>query len=192
DSTPLGGVTARCHGSQPAAVLRDLDRLGGFAVTILGADELAAKYEALNDDYRAIMVKALADRLAEAFAEWIHLRARRDWFEPDAQPELADLHAEKFRGIRPALGYPACPDHSVKRELFDLLAAEDIGVTLTESFAMYPAASVSGLIFQHPDAKYFTVGRLGRDQVVDYARRYGKPVAEVEQWLRPNLGYEPA
>ncbi|MDT7789023.1 MAG: 5-methyltetrahydrofolate--homocysteine methyltransferase, partial [Pseudonocardiales bacterium] len=168
------------------------DHLGGFAVTILGADELAAQYEAKHDDYRAIMVKALADRLAEAFAEWIHLRARRDWFEPDAQPELADLHAEKFRGIRPALGYPACPDHTVKRELFDLLGAEDIGVSLTESFAMYPAASVSGLIFQHPDAKYFTVGRLGRDQVVDYARRCGKSLAEAEQWLRPNLGYEPA
>ncbi|MDX8028879.1 methionine synthase [Lentzea sp. BCCO 10_0856] len=168
------------------------DHLGGFAVTILGAEKLAAKYEAQNDDYRAIMVKALADRLAEAFAEWIHLRARRDWFEPDAEPRLADLHAEKFRGIRPALGYPACPDHAVKRELFDLLGAEEIGVSLTESFAMNPAASVSGLIFQHPEAKYFTVGRLGRDQVVDYARRYGKPVAEVEQWLRPNLGYEPA
>jgi 5-methyltetrahydrofolate--homocysteine methyltransferase len=168
------------------------DHIGGFAVTILGAEKLAARYEAEHDDYRAIMVKALADRLAEAFAEWIHLRARRDWFEPDAQPELADLHAEKFRGIRPALGYPACPDHTVKRELFDLLGAEEIGVSLTESFAMNPAASVSGLIFQHPDAKYFTVGRLGRDQVVDYARRYGKPLAEVEQWLRPNLGYEPA
>ncbi|MFD4639971.1 methionine synthase [Lentzea sp. NPDC058436] len=169
------------------------DHIGGFAVTILGAEKLAAKYEALNDDYRAIMVKALADRLAEAFAEWIHLRARRDWFEPDAQPELADLHAEKFRGIRPALGYPACPDHTVKRELFDLLnAEEEIGIGLTESFAMNPAASVSGLIFQHPSAKYFTVGRLGRDQVEDYANRYGKPLAEVEQWLRPNLGYEPA
>ncbi|WP_245848349.1 methionine synthase [Lentzea kentuckyensis] len=168
------------------------DHIGGFAVTILGAEKLAARYEAKHDDYRAIMVKALADRLAEAFAEWIHLRARRDWFEPDAQPELADLHAEKFRGIRPALGYPACPDHTVKRELFDLLGAEEIGVALTESFAMNPAASVSGLIFQHPEAKYFTVGRLGRDQVEDYARRYGKPVAEVEQWLRPNLGYEPS
>ncbi|MFD4671522.1 methionine synthase [Lentzea sp. NPDC058450] len=169
------------------------DHIGGFAVTILGAEKLAAKYEAQNDDYRAIMVKALADRLAEAFAEWIHLRARRDWFEPDAQPELADLHAEKFRGIRPALGYPACPDHTVKRELFDLLNAEaEIGIGLTESFAMNPAASVSGLIFQHPEAKYFTVGRLGRDQVQDYANRYGKPLAEAEQWLRPNLGYEPA
>ncbi|WP_177221203.1 methionine synthase [Lentzea xinjiangensis] len=168
------------------------DHLGGFAVTVLGADELAARYEAQHDDYRAIMVKALADRLAEAFAEWIHLRARRDWFEPGAEPAIEDLHAERFRGIRPALGYPACPDHTVKRALFDLLGAEEIGVGLTESFAMTPAASVSGLIFQHPDAKYFTVGRLGRDQVEDYARRTGRPLAEVEQWLRPNLGYEPA
>ncbi|SDF81276.1 methionine synthase (B12-dependent) [Lentzea fradiae] len=168
------------------------DHIGGFAVTILGADELAARYEAKNDDYRAIMVKALADRLAEAFAEWIHLRARRDWFEPEAEPALEDLHAERFRGIRPALGYPACPDHTVKRQLFDLLGAEEVGVGLTESFAMTPAASVSGLIFQHPEAKYFTVGRLGRDQVEDYARRTGRSVADVEQWLRPNLGYEPA
>ncbi|MEU7476248.1 methionine synthase [Lentzea sp. NPDC042327] len=168
------------------------DHVGGFAVTVLGADELAATYEAKNDDYRAIMVKALADRLAEAFAEWIHLRARRDWFEPDAAPELADLHAERFRGIRPALGYPACPDHTVKRELFDLLDAGRIGVSLTESFAMNPAASVSGMIFQHPEAKYFTVGRLGRDQIEDYALRRGRPVAEVEQWLRPNLGYDPS
>ncbi|WP_053733620.1 methionine synthase [Nocardia sp. NRRL S-836] len=168
------------------------DHIGGFAVTVLGAEKLAAQYEAKQDDYRAIMVKALADRLAEAFAEWIHLRARRDWFEPDAQPELADLHAEKFRGIRPALGYPACPDHTVKRELFDVLDAGRIGVELTESFAMNPAASVSGMIFQHPEAKYFTVGRLGRDQVEDYALRRGKPLAEVEQWLRPNLGYDPS
>jgi 5-methyltetrahydrofolate--homocysteine methyltransferase len=168
------------------------DHLGGFAVTILGAGKLAAKYEAQHDDYRAIMVKALADRLAEAFAEWIHLRARKDWFEPDAEPALTDLHAERFRGIRPALGYPACPDHTVKRELFDLLGAEDLGIALTESFAMNPAASVSGLILQHPEAKYFTVGRLGRDQVEDYALRRGRPLAEVQQWLRPNLGYEPA
>ncbi|WP_410595010.1 methionine synthase [Amycolatopsis sp. lyj-23] len=167
------------------------DHLGGFAVAIHGADELAKRFEAEHDDYRAIMVKALADRLAEAFAEHIHLRARRDWFEPDAQPELADLHAERFRGIRPALGYPASPDHSQKRELFDLLAADELGMALTESFAMTPAASVSGLIFAHPDSRYFTVGRLGRDQVEDYARRKGVEVAEVEQWLRPNLAYDP-
>ncbi|MFB9696658.1 methionine synthase [Amorphoplanes digitatis] len=168
------------------------DHLGGFAVTIHGAETLAAQYEAQQDDYRAIMVKALADRLAEAFAEYIHLRARRDWFEPDAEPALADLHAERFRGIRPALGYPACPDHSEKRELFDLLDADALGLALTESFAMTPAASVSGLIFANPAAKYFTVGRIGRDQVEDYAARRGMPVADVERWLRPNLAYEPS
>ncbi|MEU7904952.1 methionine synthase [Actinoplanes sp. NPDC049118] len=168
------------------------DHLGGFAVTIHGAETLAAHYEAQQDDYRAIMVKALADRLAEAFAEYIHLRARRDWFEPDAEPALADLHAERFRGIRPALGYPACPDHSEKRELFDLLKATELGLALTESFAMTPAASVSGLIFANPAAKYFTVGRLGRDQIEDYAARRGMTVADVERWLRPNLAYEPA
>ncbi|WP_282958364.1 vitamin B12 dependent-methionine synthase activation domain-containing protein, partial [Amycolatopsis pretoriensis] len=167
------------------------DHLGGFAVAIHGAEALAAKYEAQQDDYRAIMVKALADRLAEAFAEHIHLRARRDWFEPDAEPVLADLHAERFRGIRPALGYPASPDHSQKRELFELLESGRLGMDLTESFAMTPAASVSGLIFAHPDARYFTVGRLGLDQIQDYARRKGVEVAEVEQWLRPNLAYEP-
>ncbi|WP_041842755.1 methionine synthase [Actinoplanes friuliensis] len=168
------------------------DHLGGFAVTIHGAETLAAKYEAEQDDYRAIMVKALADRLAEAFAEYIHLQARRDWFEPDAQPELADLHAERFRGIRPALGYPASPDHSEKKELFELLEAEKLGLGLTESFAMTPAASVSGLIFANPAAKYFTVGRLAKDQIDDYAERRGMPVDEVERWLRPNLAYEPA
>jgi 5-methyltetrahydrofolate--homocysteine methyltransferase len=167
------------------------DHLGGFAVAIHGADRLAAKYEAANDDYRAIMVKALADRLAEAFAEYIHLKARRDWFEPDADPVLADLHAERFRGIRPALGYPASPDHTQKQVLFDLLDAKRLDMDLTESFAMTPAASVSGLIFAHPESRYFTVGRLGRDQIEDYADRRGMSVAEVERWLKPNLAYEP-
>ncbi|MFL6052018.1 MAG: methionine synthase, partial [Actinoallomurus sp.] len=167
------------------------DHLGGFAVTVHGAEELAASYEAAGDDYRSIMVKAIADRLAEAFAEYLHLKARRDWFEPDADPAIEDLHAERFRGIRPALGYPASPDHSEKRTLFDLLGAERIGMALTESFAMTPAASVSGLLFAHPDSRYFTVGRIGRDQVQDYARRRGVPVAEVERWLRPNLAYDP-
>ncbi|ONI79237.1 methionine synthase [Actinosynnema sp. ALI-1.44] len=166
------------------------DHLGGFAVAIHGAEDLAAQYEERNDDYRSIMVKALADRLAEAFAEYIHLEARRAWFEPDAQPKLADLHAERFRGIRPALGYPASPDHSQKKQLFDLLDAEKIGMALTESYAMTPAAAVSGLIFANPGARYFTVGRLGRDQVEDYARRQGVGVDVVERWLRPNLGYE--
>jgi len=168
------------------------DHLGGFAVTIHGAETLAAHYEAQQDDYRAIMVKALADRLAEAFAEYIHLQARRDWFEPDAEPDLGDLHAERFRGIRPALGYPASPDHSEKQELFDLLEAAKLGLGLTESFAMTPAASVSGLIFAHPAAKYFTVGRIAKDQIEDYAARRGMSVADVERWLRPNLAYEPS
>jgi 5-methyltetrahydrofolate--homocysteine methyltransferase len=133
----------------------------------------------------------LADRLAEAFAEFIHLQARRDWFEPDVEPVLADLHAERFRGIRPALGYPASPDHSQKQELFDLLDAGNLGMGLTESFAMTPAASVSGLIFASPSARYFTVGRLNEDQIHDYAARRGMAQAEVERWLRPNLAYEP-
>ena len=167
------------------------DHLGGFAVGIHGAEKLAAGFEAGNDDYRAIMVKALADRLAEAFAEYIHLEARRDWFEPDADPVMEDLHAERFRGIRPALGYPASPDHSEKRTLFELLGAEQLGIALTESYAMTPAASVSGLIFAHPSSRYFTVGRIGQDQVEDYAKRRGLDIADVERWLRPNLAYEP-
>ena len=166
------------------------DYLGGFALGIHGADALAKRYEAEHDDYRAIMAKALADRLAEAFAEYLHLQARREWFEPDAQPKLEDLHAERFRGIRPALGYPASPDHSEKKDLFKLLGTDTIGVVLTESYAMTPAAAVSGLIFQHPGSRYFTVGRLGKDQITDYAARRGMTVDEVERWLRPNLAYE--
>ena len=137
------------------------------------------------------MVKALADRLAEAFAEWLHLQARREWYEPDAAPTSEELITESYRGIRPAFGYPACPDHSEKRRLFDLLDAGSAGIELTESFAMTPAAAVSGLYFGHPDSKYFAVGRLGRDQVEDYAARKGIAVAEAERWLRPNLAYDP-
>ncbi|MGI9111838.1 MAG: methionine synthase [Gaiellaceae bacterium] len=167
------------------------DHLGAFAVAIHGADALARGHEAEHDDYRAIMVKALADRLAEAFAEWIHLEARRAWYEPDARPMSEDLLAERYRGIRPAFGYPACPDHSEKQRLFDLLSAPETGIELTESFAMSPAASVSGLLFGHPRSRYFAVGRIGRDQVEDYAARKGIDVPEAERWLRPNLGYEP-
>ena len=167
------------------------DHLGGFAVAIHGADELAGRYEASRDDYQSIMVKALADRLAEAFAEYTHLQARRDWYEPDASPDAAELLAEGFRGIRPAFGYPACPDHSPKRTLFGLLDAGALGMTLTESCAMTPAASVSGLLFAHPQARYFTVGRIGRDQAADYARRQGVSLREAERWLRPNLAYDP-
>jgi 5-methyltetrahydrofolate--homocysteine methyltransferase len=180
----------RANRSLADYISADGDHLGGFAVSIQGADELAKRYEAENDDYKAIMVKALADRLAEAFAEYLHLQARREWFEPDATPVLEDLHAERYRGIRPALGYPASPDHTQKGELFDLLNARAIGIGLTETYAMTPAASVSGLIFAHPASRYFTVGRLGKDQVEDYAKRTGKDVAEVERVLRPNLGYE--
>jgi 5-methyltetrahydrofolate--homocysteine methyltransferase len=168
------------------------DHIGAFAVCVTGADDLAHRYEQENDDYRAITVKALADRLAEACAEYTHLEARRAWYEPSAEPTIEQLHAERFRGIRPAFGYPACPDHSEKRKLVDLLEADRIGVALTESFAMTPAASVSGLLFAHPGARYFAVGRLGRDQVEDYAARKGITLEEAEYWLRPNLSYEPA
>ncbi|GAA1886001.1 methionine synthase [Asanoa iriomotensis] len=182
--------------SRPARCLADYvapagDHLGAFAVSIQGAEELAAEYEAQQDDYHAIMVKAIADRLAEAFAEWVHLTARREWYEPDADPSLDDLHHERFRGIRPAFGYPASPDHSQKGPLFDLLAAGDVGMALTENFAMTPAASVSALLFAHPQARYFAVGRIGEDQVRDYAQRGGVPLADTERLLRPNLGYEP-
>ncbi len=167
------------------------DYLGAFAVTSgLGAEALAARVQREHDDYRAIMVKALADRLAEAFAEFLHARARREWgYEADAALDAEALRAERFRGIRPAFGYPACPDHHEKRRLFALLDAEPLGITLTETCAMSPAASVSGLYFSHPRAKYFSLGRVGRDQVEDYARRTGMSVEETERWLRQSLGY---
>jgi 5-methyltetrahydrofolate--homocysteine methyltransferase len=168
------------------------DHIGGFAVAVQGADQLAAQFQAALDDYRSIMVKALADRLAEAFAEHTHLSARRQWYEPAAPIVVEDLRAERFRGIRPAFGYPATPDHTQKSKLFALLETEQLGIGLTDSYAMIPAAAVSGLMLAHPLARYFTVGRVGRDQVEDYARRCAVPAAEVERWLRPNLGYEPA
>jgi len=168
------------------------DHLGAFAVTAgIGADELTAEHEAANDDYRAIMVKALADRLAEAFAEFLHEQARRDWGYETEPLAPEDLVEERYRGIRPAFGYPACPDHSQKRTLFALLGAPAIGMSLTEHGAMLPAASVSGLYFAHPQARYFNVGRLGKDQVEDYARRTGESLSEAERWLRTNLAYEP-
>ncbi len=167
------------------------DYLGGFAVSIHGADELAEEFKREHDDYSAITTKALADRLAEAFAEYLHKQARTAWrFGRDEQLSSADLIREKYRGIRPAAGYPACPDHAEKRTLFDLLDAENnAGIRLTESFAMHPGASVSGLYFSHPEAKYFGVGQIGRDQAVDYANRRGEPVAAVEKRLAPNLDY---
>jgi 5-methyltetrahydrofolate--homocysteine methyltransferase len=166
------------------------DHLGGFAVSIHGADELAEEFKREHDDYSAIMSKALADRLAEAFAEYLHKQARIAWgFGCDEQLSNADLIREKYRGIRPAAGYPACPDHAEKRTLFDLLDAEtNTGIKLTESFAMHPGASVSGLYFSHPEAKYFGVGQIGRDQAVDYATRRSEAVSAVEKRLAPNLG----
>jgi 5-methyltetrahydrofolate--homocysteine methyltransferase len=170
------------------------DWIGAFAVTAgVGAEEAAAGHQARNDDYASIMVKALADRLAEAFAEWLHRRARSDWgYGRDENLSVEDLVRERYRGIRPAPGYPACPDHSEKRPLFELLGGEEaVGIRLTETFAMLPPASVSGLYFAHPQARYFSLGRIDRDQVLDYHRRKGMELRSVERWLRPHLNYEP-
>ena len=171
-----------------------LDYVGGFAVTAgHGADQFAAEFRARHDDYSAIMAQALGDRLAEALAELMHKKAR-DFCGYGRAEELtmAETIREKYRGIRPAPGYPACPDHTEKRLLFDLLGAEAAaGITLTESFAMHPASSVCGFYFNHPDSKYFAVGKLGKDQIGDYAQRKGLSVAETEKWLAPYLDYEP-
>jgi len=170
------------------------DYLGAFAVTTgHGVEKWAKELEKENDDYQAIMLKALADRCAEAFAEKMHELARQAWgFGKKEGLTKEDLIEEKYRGIRPAAGYPACPDHTEKRGLMVLLDAEkSTGIELTESCAMNPASSVSGLYFGHPEARYFAVGLLGKDQVEDYARRKGMALAEVEKWLRPNLAYEP-
>ncbi|MGH7763566.1 MAG: vitamin B12 dependent-methionine synthase activation domain-containing protein, partial [Candidatus Dormibacteraceae bacterium] len=167
------------------------DHIGAFAVTAgIGVDELVAQFQTEHDDYRSIMAKALADRLAEAFAEYLHEIVRREWYESGPKLSSDELIGEKYRGIRPAFGYPACPDHSEKHKLFDLLDARSIGMDLTESGAMTPTAAVAGLYFAHPQSKYFMVGKIGKDQVEDYARRKGMPLAEAERWLRPNLGYE--
>jgi 5-methyltetrahydrofolate--homocysteine methyltransferase len=171
-----------------------VDWIGAFAVTTgLGADEIVAAHEQAHDDYAAIMVKALADRLAEAAAEWLHRRARADWgYGRDEALSVEELVREKYRGIRPAPGYPACPDHTEKRLLFDLLGGEDaVGIRLTETFAMQPAASVCGFYFAHPQSRYFALGKVGRDQVLDYHRRKGMDLRAVERWLAPHLAYEP-
>jgi 5-methyltetrahydrofolate--homocysteine methyltransferase len=171
------------------------DYLGAFAVTAgIGCDELAAHFDREHDDYNSIMTKALADRLAEAFAEWLHARVRREWgYGKPENLTKEELIEEKYRGIRPAPGYPAQPDHTEKSTLFRLLKAEtNASIRLTESYAMHPAASVCGLYFAHPRARYFAVDRITKDQVEDYARRKGMSIAEVERWLSPNLGYEPA
>jgi len=170
------------------------DYLGGFAVTSgHGLKELIEKFKADHDDYNAIMAEALADRLAEAFAEYLHKRVRDEWAFGRAEKfTTEDLIEEKYRGIRPAAGYPACPDHTEKKILWELLDAEkNSGIKLTESFAMWPGSSVSGLYFAHPESKYFAVGKLGRDQILDYHLRKGMTVQEVERWLGPYLNYEP-
>jgi 5-methyltetrahydrofolate--homocysteine methyltransferase len=171
------------------------DWIGAFAVCAGGFEARVAELEKRGDDYNAIMLKVLADRLAEAFAERLHERVRREFWGYAAEERLssAELIAERYRGIRPAPGYPACPDHTAKAALFRLLDAEqNAGMRLTESFAMLPASSVSGFYLSHPDASYFAVGKIGRDQVEDYARRSGMSVAEAEKWLAPYLAYEPA
>jgi 5-methyltetrahydrofolate--homocysteine methyltransferase len=169
------------------------DHVGAFAVTAgLGVDEVVKAFEAQHDDYSAIMAKAIADRLAEAFAELLHQRARREWgYGAGEDLSNEELIAEQYRGIRPAFGYPACPDHLPKRRLFELLGAGEIGMSLSESLAMLPAASVSGLYLAHPRARYFAVGPVTREQVESYAARMGMPVDEMERWLAPNLGYDP-
>jgi 5-methyltetrahydrofolate--homocysteine methyltransferase len=171
------------------------DHLGAFAVTAgLGLDRIKARFQAEHDDYSAILAEALADRLAEAFAEYLHRRVRVEWgYGASEQLSIDEMIGEKYRGIRPAAGYPACPDHTEKAALWALLDVErHTGMTLTESFAMWPGASVSGLYFAHPQARYFTLGKIDRDQVHDYAARKGMTPGEVERWLGPNLGYEPA
>jgi len=167
------------------------DYIGGFAVTAgLGIERKLAQFEAAKDDYSAIMLKALADRLAEAFAEWLHLAVRRElWgYAADEALDNAALIREEYRGIRPAPGYPACPDHDAKAPLFSLLRAQDVGMTLTEGYAMLPAAAVSGFYLSHPDSQYFAVGRIGRDQLEDFARRAGISVEQAARRLAPNLG----
>ena len=171
------------------------DHIGGFAVTSgHGLKEIVERYKAAHDDYNAIMAEAIADRLAEAFAEYLHKRAREEWgFGRAENLTSADLIEEKYRGIRPAPGYPACPDHTEKGTLWNLLDVEQqTGIKLTESYAMWPGSSVSGLYFAHPDSKYFAVGRLGRDQVEDLAQRKGFTLAETEKWLGPWLNYNPS
>jgi len=171
------------------------DWIGGFAVNAgIGIEPHLARFEKEHDDYRSILLKSLADRLAEACAEWLHRKLRTElWgYAPDESLDVEALVREQYRGIRPAPGYPACPDHSEKAALFRLLDAENaIGLTLTESFAMYPASSVSGFYFSHPNSQYFVVGRLSREQVADYAQRRSVPVTQAERWLAANLDYDP-
>ncbi|MGB5410456.1 MAG: vitamin B12 dependent-methionine synthase activation domain-containing protein, partial [Woeseiaceae bacterium] len=172
------------------------DYLGAFAVTAgIGIDEHVARFEQQHDDYSAILLKALADRLAEALAEHMHQRVRREFWAYASDEELSNeqLIAEAYRGIRPAPGYPACPDHTEKGKLWELLDVEaNIGLQLTESYAMFPTAAVSGFYFSHPEARYFAVGKIDRDQLACYAERKGMSIVEAERWLAPNLGYDPS
>jgi 5-methyltetrahydrofolate--homocysteine methyltransferase len=171
------------------------DWIGGFAVNAgIGIEPHLARFEAEHDDYRSILLKSLADRLAEACAEWLHRKLRTElWgYAPDEALGVEALVREEYRGIRPAPGYPACPDHSEKAMLFSLLGAEHAGLELTESYATTPAASVSGIYLAHPQARYFSVGRVARDQAADYAERKGVALEEAERWLGPNLGYSAA
>ena len=190
-------------GGQPNRALADYiapkdrgvaDYIGLFAVTAgLGIDEAVARFEKEHDDYNSIMLKALADRLAEAFAEWLHAKVRTDYWGYAADEQLSndELIKERYTGIRPAPGYPACPDHTEKHMLFEALEVQkNAGISLTESCAMWPAASVSGIYFAHSQAKYFALGKITRDQVEDYAARKNMPVEEIERWLAPNLAYE--
>jgi 5-methyltetrahydrofolate--homocysteine methyltransferase len=171
------------------------DYMGSFAVTAgIGIEEHVARFEREHDDYSSIMLKALADRFAEACAEHFHERIRREHWGYDTKESLTNsqLIREEYHGIRPAPGYPACPDHTEKAKLWELLDAEaNTGIRLTESYAMYPTAAVSGWYFAHPDARYFAIGKVDRDQVEDYAARKGMSLADMEKWLSPNLGYEP-
>jgi 5-methyltetrahydrofolate--homocysteine methyltransferase len=191
------------EGNEPCRSLADFiaptetglpDHIGAFAVTSgIGLKELCDQFRAEHDDYNAIMAEAIADRLAEAFAECLHKRVRDEWgYGREESLTMDDLIHEKYRGIRPAAGYPACPDHTEKGALWRLLDVEaNTGMQITESFAMWPGSSVSGLYFAHPESRYFALGKIDRDQVVDYHQRKGMSVAEVERWLGQNLNYDP-
>jgi 5-methyltetrahydrofolate--homocysteine methyltransferase len=193
---------ANKEGAEPCRSLADFiapkktglpDYMGAFAVTSgIGVKELCDRFRADNDDYNAIMAEAIADRLAEAFAECLHKRVRDEWgYGCDEGLSPEDLIHEKYRGIRPAPGYPACPDHTEKGTIWRLLDVQaNTGMFITESFAMWPGSSVSGLYFAHPESRYFSLGKIDRDQVTDYHERKGMSVAEVERWLGPNLNYD--
>jgi 5-methyltetrahydrofolate--homocysteine methyltransferase len=195
---------ANREGSEPCRSLSDFiapketglrDHIGAFAVTSgIGLKELCDRFRTENDDYNAIMAEAIADRLAEAFAECLHKRVRDEWgYGCSENLSPAELIQEKYQGIRPAAGYPACPDHTEKGTLWRLLDVQaNTGMLITESFAMWPGSSVSGLYFAHPESRYFSLGKIDRDQVADYHERKGMSVAEVERWLGQNLNYDPA